>query len=225
MRVAVADDSALFRDGLALLLSTAGFDVVHQAASGAELVTLLATDPVDVAVLDIRMPPTFTDEGLSTARQLRQTRPELGLLILSTYAETQYAVQVLDIGERGVGYLLKDRVSDTPTLLDALERIASGESVIDPDIVHRLLARQRVSTVLQQLRPRESEVLSLIAQGRSNQAIARELSLNIKTVEHYIATLFIHLGLEDSTEDNRRVLATLRWLRSDAATSARQDAG
>lgn len=215
MRVAIADDSALFRDGLAMLLSTAGVDVAHQASSGDDLMHLLDADSVDVALLDIRMPPSFTDEGLTTARRLRQAHPDLGVLMLSTYAETSYAVQVLDIGERGMGYLLKDRVSNTETLLDALERIGAGETVIDPDIVQRLLRRQRVGNVLRDLRPRESEVLRLMAQGRSNQAIAREMSLNIKTVEHYIAMLFVHLGLEESTDDNRRVLATLRWLRSD----------
>jgi len=215
VRVAIADDSALFRDGLAMLLSTAGVDVAHQASSGDDLMHLLDADSVDVALLDIRMPPSFTDEGLTTARRLRQAHPDLGVLMLSTYAETSYAVQVLDIGERGMGYLLKDRVSNTETLLDALERIGAGETVIDPDIVQRLLRRQRVGNVLRDLRPRESEVLRLMAQGRSNQAIAREMSLNIKTVEHYIAMLFVHLGLEESTDDNRRVLATLRWLRSD----------
>ena len=215
MRVAIADDSALFRDGLAMLLSTAGVDVAHQASSGDDLMHLLDADSVDVALLDIRMPPSFTDEGLTTARRLRQAHPDLGVPMLSTYAETSYAVQVLDIGERGMGYLLKDRVSNTETLLDALERIGTGETVIDPDIVQRLLRRQRVGNVLRDLRPRESEVLRLMAQGRSNQAIAREMSLNIKTVEHYIAMLFVHLGLEESTDDNRRVLATLRWLRSD----------
>lgn len=215
MRVAIADDSALFRDGLAMLLGTAGVDVAHQAASGDDLLRLLDADSVDVALLDIRMPPSFTDEGLTTARHLREAHPGLGVLMLSTYAETSYAVQVLDIGERGMGYLLKDRVSNTETLLDALERIGAGETVIDPDIVQRLLRRQRVGNVLRNLRPRESEVLQLMAQGRSNQAIAREMSLNVKTVEHYIAMLFVHLGLDESTDDNRRVLATLRWLRSD----------
>jgi len=215
MRVAIADDSALFRQGLAALLDSAGVEVVSQARSGDELCEQPSTDALDVVIMDIRMPPTFTDEGLQAARRLRKERPSVGILVLSTYAETAYAVQVVDIGEHSMGYRLKDRVSDTATLLDSLHRITQGETVIDPDIVKRLLSRQRTTRSLDRLTDREREVLKLMAEGRSNAGIASELFLHTKTIEHYIATVFSKLGLEDSAEANRRVLAVLTWLRSD----------
>jgi DNA-binding NarL/FixJ family response regulator len=214
VRVAIVDDSSLFREGLSALLHSAGVDVIVQAPDGTSLLTALQDSEPDIVILDIRMPPTFTDEGLATAQAVRQSYPDIGLLLLSTYAETAYAVQVLDIGERAIGYLLKDRVRDVRTLLDALDRIVSGEAVIDPDIIQRLLRRQRASSVLDRLPPRERQVLQLMAEGRSNWGISQELSLQTKTIEHYIASLFAHLGLDDSTEDNRRVLATLTYLRS-----------
>jgi DNA-binding NarL/FixJ family response regulator len=214
VRVAIADDSTLFREGLTLLLGSAGVDVVSQSASGEDLLRSAPPLSPDVAIIDIRMPPTFTDEGLSAARQLREMLPDIGILVLSTYAETAYALEVLDIGEHSMGYLLKDRVSDTATLLDSLLRITRGESVIDPDIVQRLLRRQRSTSSMDRLTEREREVLKLMAEGRSNAAIAAELFLHTKTIEHYIASLFGKLGLQDSTEDNRRVLAVLTWLRS-----------
>lgn len=220
MRVALADDSALFRDGLAMLLGSADIDVVVQARDGEDLLAELAVLPPDsapdVAILDIRMPPTFTDEGLRTARALRRLHPGVGILVLSTYAETAYAAQVLDIGERAIGYLLKDRVGDTGVLLDALNRIHRGETVIDPDIVTRLLSRQRTTSSLDRLTEREREVLTLMAEGRSNAGIAEELFLHTKTIEHYVASVFTRLGLENTSADNRRVLAVLTWLRSDS---------
>lgn len=215
MRVAVADDSALFRDGLSLLLQVTDIDVVTQARNGPELLQLLPDAAADIAILDIRMPPTFTDEGLITARQVRRDFPDIGILILSTYAETAYAAQVLEIGDRGTGYLLKDRVSDAATLRDSLTRIAQGESVVDVEVISRLLRRQRTTTTFDRLGRREREVLQLMAEGRSNAGIAQQLWVSPKTVEHYIARIFVQLGLPDTTADNRRVLAVLNWLRSE----------
>jgi DNA-binding NarL/FixJ family response regulator len=215
VRVAIADDSTLFRGGLSLLLASAAVEVVVQVASGRELEVEVSERDLDAVILDIRMPPSYTDEGLQTAKHLRRMRPDLAILVLSTYAETAYALQILDIGEQSMGYLLKDRVSDTATLLDALERLQRGETVIDPDIVQRLLRRQRTTTKMSRLTEREREVLQLMAEGRSNVAIARRLGVHTKTVEHYISALFAHLGLADSADDNRRVLATLTWLRSE----------
>ena len=164
-------------------------------------------------ILDIRMPPTFTDEGLAAAAQLRGTYPHLGILVLSTYAETAYAVRLLEIGG-GVGYLLKDRVDDAESVRDALDRVARGETVVDPDIVTRLLTRRRATDRLDGLTDRERTVLSQMAEGRSNAAIARHLHLAEKTVESHIATLLSKLHLEPTPHDNRRVLAVLAWMRA-----------
>ncbi|MBA2953333.1 response regulator [Nocardioides sp. MAH-18] len=217
MRIGIVDDSALFRDGLTMLLASAGVEVVFQAGDVDQLLARIAEVPVDVVILDVRMPPTFTSEGIQAAARLRELIPELGLLVLSTYAETAYAAQLLDITTRSIGYLLKDRVSDTATLQDALRRIAAGESVIDPEIIQRLLARERHATTLGRLTERERQVLQLIAEGRSNVGIARQLHLHPKTIEHYIAGIFQNLGLPDTPDDNRRVLAAIEWLR-DAST-------
>jgi DNA-binding NarL/FixJ family response regulator len=216
MRVALADDSALFRDGLTLLLDSAGVEVVIQARTGDELLAAVASGiSPDVAIVDIRMPPTQTNEGLAAASRLRAAHPQVGILVLSTYAETAYAMQVLDIGEHSMGYLLKDRINDIGTLTDALDRIQTGETVMDPAIVQRLIRRQRTTTVIDRLSEREREVLRLMAEGRSNGGIARELYLHTKTVEHYVAAVFSHLGIANSTDDNKRVLAVLTWLRTD----------
>ncbi len=213
MRIAILDDSSLFRDGLAKLLESAGVKEVRQYAEPELLLSAMATAAPDLVVLDIRMPPTFTDEGLVVAKRLRRTQPSVGILMLSTYAVPEYAAQVLDVGTRAVGYLLKDRVSDTATLLDAFDRIARGETVIEPDIVQGLLQRQRTTSVLNRLTDRERAVLELMAEGRSNAGIARELFLHVKTVEHHIRSVFEQLELTDSSDDNRRVLAVLEWLR------------
>jgi len=214
MRVALADDSALFRRGLAMLLSAAGVEVVAEARTGVELVERVAVDPPDVVVLDIRMPPTFTDEGLATAEQLRTRHPGIGVLVLSTYAETPYAVRLLGSDSRGLGYLLKDRVDNAETLRDALVRLIAGESVIDPEIIARLLARQRTASTLRQLTGRERDVLRLMAEGRSNAGIGQKLCLSPKTVESHVASLFTKLRLPAAADDNRRVLAVLTWLRA-----------
>lgn len=213
MRVALADDSALFRKGLAALLDASGVEVTAAVASGAALVDAVAVDLPDAVVLDLRMPPSFTDEGLVTAERLRARYPALGILVLSTYAEVSYAARLLQTGTRHVGYLLKDRVEDSEALLDALRRVVAGESVVDPDIVRRLLGRQRITQTVDQLTPREREVLQLMAEGRSNAAIGKELYLSAKTIETHIAQVFAKLGLPQSSDDNRRVLAVLTYLR------------
>lgn len=216
MRVALADDSALFRRGLGLLLEAAGSTVTVSVGSGLELQAALrdpAQPAVDVAILDIRMPPTYTDEGLATAEALRRVRPGLGVLLLSTYVEAAWAVRLLQDGGHGLGYLLKDRVDDVTTLLDALQRIQRGDNVVDPEVVGRLVQRPRQDP-LQRLSPREREVLALLAQGSSNSAIAAHLHLSEKTVEGHVAATFDKLGLPPQPHQNRRVLAVLRYLQA-----------
>ena len=203
----------MFRKGLAALLGASGVEVTTGVASGADLVQAVAVDLPDAVVLDLRMPPTFTDEGLVTAERLRARHPTLGILVLSTYAEVAYAARLLQSGTRHVGYLLKDRVEDSDALLDALRRVVAGESVVDPDIVRRLMGRQRITQTVELLTPREREVLQLMAEGRSNAAIGKELHLSAKTVETHIAQVFAKLGLPQSSDDNRRVLAVLTYLR------------
>jgi DNA-binding NarL/FixJ family response regulator len=216
VRVALADDSALFRRGLATLLEASGVEVTAAVPSGSELLVAVAADQPDAVVLDLRMPPTFTDEGLVTAEQLRARFPALGVLVLSTYAEVAYAARLLSSGPRHVGYLLKDRVEDSDALLDALRRIVAGEAVVDPDIVARLMGRSRTATAVDSLTAREQDVLRAMAEGRSNAAIGKELFLSAKTVETHIAAVFAKLGLPPSSDDNRRVLAVLTYLRETA---------
>jgi DNA-binding NarL/FixJ family response regulator len=225
VRVALADDSALFRNGLALLLTTAGVEITAQARTGDELLTRIASGPPEVVVLDIRMPPTFTDEGLTTAEEVRARHPGVGVLVLSVYGETPYALRLLKGGPRGIGYLLKDRVDDLQTLMDALTRVAAGESVIDQSIVARLLDRQQRISVLDPLTARERDVLRLMAEGRSNHGIAQQLHLSLKTIEAHAASLFTKLGLPSAPDDNRRVLAVLTWLRADSQPHSTLGAG
>jgi DNA-binding NarL/FixJ family response regulator len=220
MRVALCDDSALFRHGLALLLADSGVEVVAQARDATELHTLVAQTNPDAVILDIRMPPTFTDEGLVAAGQLRSQHPHIGVLVLSTYDETAYASRLVAIGPGGVGYLLKDRVDDADTLRDALTRVANGQTVIDPEVIGRLLVRQRRPDPIDKLTARERDVLGLMAEGHSNSAIARRLHLGEKTVEGHIAALFGKLGLDPAPEANRRVLAVLTWLRSGGRSTS-----
>jgi DNA-binding NarL/FixJ family response regulator len=216
VRIALADDSALFRRGLATLLEASGVEVTAQVSSGTELLVAVAADLPDAVVLDLRMPPSFTDEGLVVAERLRARFPTLGVLVLSTYAEVSYAARLLQSGTRHVGYLLKDRVEDSDALLDALRRIVAGESVVDPDIVSRLLGRSRATSAVDQLTAREQDVLRAMAEGRSNAAIGKALFLSAKTVETHIAAVFAKLGLPPSSDDNRRVLAVLTYLRETA---------
>ena len=216
MRVGLADDSTLFRHGLASLLATAGVEVAVQATTGEELLCRIAAHPPEVVVLDIRMPPTFTNEGLVAAERVRERFPGTGILLLSTYAQADYATRLLRLPGGQVGYLLKDRVDDIATLGTALTRIVAGESVVDPEIVTRLLGRRRRSGVLDGLTARETDVLRLMAEGRSNAGIGRQLHLSPKTVEAHVATVFQKLGLQAEQASNRRVLAVLTWLRASS---------
>jgi DNA-binding NarL/FixJ family response regulator len=214
MRLIVADDSALFRKGLERLLSEVDFSVIGQAAGPDELLSLIERDPPDVAILDIRMPPTFKDEGLRAAREIRRGWPAVGLLLLSQYAEPAYAADVLALGTRGVGYLLKDRVADIDELADALRRIAGGGSAFDREVVRLLVDRRQKEAALDALTERERAVLALMAEGRSNEAICGQLFLSPKTVETHVGNVFSKLGLEPARTDHRRVMAVLRFLRT-----------
>jgi DNA-binding NarL/FixJ family response regulator len=215
MRVALADDSALFRDGLAALLRAADIDVSAQARNGPELMACISRDPPDVAILDIRMPPSFTGEGLAIAGQLRARHPHVGILLLSAYAETPLAARLVEIDSGSIGYLLKDRVTNIHGLIDALQRVVAGETVIDSGIVRRLIDRQRKEDPLASLTQRERDILALMAEGRSNAGIARSLSISGRTVEAPIAEIFRKLGIHSASDDNRRVKAVLTWLRAN----------
>jgi len=214
IRIVLADDAVLLREALATALAAAGFEVVGQAADVGELMALLERDVPDVVVLDVRMPPTHTTEGLEAARRIRATYPAVAILVLSQYVETRYAVDLLREDPAGIGYLLKERVTRVADLAEAVRRVAAGGSVIDPEVVSRLLGRQRVHSPLDELTPREREILGLMAEGRSNQAIADRLVLELKTIEGHVRAIFSKLGLEPASEDHRRVLAVLAYLRS-----------
>lgn len=214
MRLAIAEDSGLFRSSLALLLEASGARVSVSVPSGAELLAAIRTSPPDAVILDIRMPPSFTDEGIRTAHQLRGLYPRLGILVLSTYAETRYASQLLETVPAGVGYLLKDNVTDASALMDSLARVAAGETVIDPTIVRRLLQRNRKPSKIDALNERERAVLRHMAEGRSNVGIAKELFLSPRTVETHVTSVFTKLGLDQTDTENNRVRAVLAFLRS-----------
>jgi signal transduction histidine kinase/DNA-binding NarL/FixJ family response regulator len=214
MRLAIAEDSGLFRTSLALLLEAYGAQVTASASSGPELIAAIRPDPPDVVILDIRMPPSFTDEGIRTAAELRGRYPPLGILVLSTYAETGYASQLLEAVSTGVGYLLKDNVTDAGALMDSLARVAAGQTVLDPTIVRRLLHRNRTPSKIDMLNERERTVLRHMAEGRSNVGIARELYLSPRTVETHVTSVFTKLGLDQSDNENNRVRAVLAFLRS-----------
>lgn len=214
MRIALADDSALFRSGLVLLLKASGAQVTAQASSGAELVASLVADRPDAVILDLRMPPTFTGEGISTAAEIRARDADIGILVLSTFAEASYASQLMDAVGYGVGYLLKDNVTDAGNLISQLERIVAGETVIDPSIVRRLIQRKRSASRIDALNPRERDVLARMAEGRSNVGIAKDLFLSPRTVEAHVTSVFAKLGLDQTDTDNNRVRAVLTFLRS-----------
>jgi DNA-binding NarL/FixJ family response regulator len=207
MRVVIADDAVLFREGLAKVLEAAGIQVDAQVGDAERLLARVRADPPDAAVVDIRMPPTHTAEGLDAAQRIRADHPDVGVLVLSQYVEPHHAMQLLEGGARGVGYLLKDRVAD------AVRRVAGGGSVIDPDVVTQLIGRRRSRDPIQELTDREREVLALMAEGRSNQAICQRLYLSPKTVEAHVRSIFTHLDLAASADDHRRVLAVLAFLR------------
>jgi len=214
MRLAIAEDSGLFRSSLALLLEASGAEVGVSVPSGAELLAAIRTSPPDAVILDIRMPPSFTDEGIRTAREIRRLYPRIGILVLSTYAETRYASELLETVSTGVGYLLKDNVTDAGALMDSLARVADGETVIDPTIVRRLLQRNRKPSKIDALNERERAVLRHMAEGRSNVGIAKQLFLSSRTVETHVTSVFSKLGLDQSDTENNRVRAVLAFLRS-----------
>ena len=210
MRVVIAEDSVLLREGLTRLLAEAGHDVVAAAAEAEEFLRAVAAHEPDAVVVDVRMPPTFSDEGLRAALVVRSSWPGIGVLVLSQYVEERYATELLSDRPQGVGYLLKDRVADLGQFLDALERVAAGGSALDPEVVAQLLARSRHP--LASLTPRELDVLGLMAEGRSNSAIAAQLVIGDGAVEKHINSIFSKLGLAPADRDHRRVLAVLRYL-------------
>jgi DNA-binding NarL/FixJ family response regulator len=219
VRLAIAEDSGLFRSSLTLLLRSLGAEVIASVASGAELLAAIRDwdRPPDAVILDIRMPPSFTDEGIRAAREIRGLHPGVGVMILSTYAETSYASQLLETVSSGVGYLLKDNVTDADALMDSLARVAAGETVVDPAIVRRLLERNRKPSAMDTLNDRELTVLRHMAEGRSNLGIAKELFLSSRTVETHVTSVFTKLGLTHADTENNRVRAVLTFLRSDGS--------
>jgi DNA-binding NarL/FixJ family response regulator len=215
LRIVLADDAVLLREALATSLAAAGFEVVGQAADVDGLLALVASTTPDAVVVDVRMPPTHTTEGLEAARRIRAEWTGIGILVLSQVVETRYAVDLLRDSPVGVGYLLKDHVTRIADLADAVRRVAAGQSVIDPEVVARLLGRPRAHSPLDELTPREREILGLMAEGRSNHGIAERLVLDPKTIEGHVTRIFSKLGLEPTSEDHRRVLAVLSFLRSE----------
>jgi DNA-binding NarL/FixJ family response regulator len=218
MKVMVADDAVLFREGLSRVLADAGFEVTAQVGDAQALLNRVREDPPDVCVVDIRMPPTHTTEGLDAARALGASHPEVGVLVLSAHVEPHYALTLIEDGARdipsgGAGYLLKERVSDLAELTDAVRRVAAGSLVVDPSVVAQLVGRARARNPLDALTDREREVLTVMAEGRSNQAICERLHLSPKTVEAYVRGVFTKLDLHQGADDNRRVLAVLAFLR------------
>lgn len=214
MRVILADDALLFREGTARILIEAGFDVAGQAADAAELLDLVREDPPDVAVIDIRMPPGRSAEGVEAAVEIRRMSPGVGLLLLSQHVETHFAMRLMTEFDGGVGYLLKDRVSDLATFASDVRRVANGDCVIDSELVARLVAKKRAGDPVAALTERERRVLALMAQGRSNSALSTELCLSAKTIEAHVRSIFTKLNLAPAATDHRRVLAVLAFLRS-----------
>jgi DNA-binding NarL/FixJ family response regulator len=216
VRVVLADDNLLLREGVARLLAEAGFTVSGQCATAAELLSAVDREPPDVVIVDIRMPPTHTDEGLQAAREIRGRHPQVGVLVLSQYVELGLAMQLLSESLDGVGYLLKDRVGDLREFTGAVLRVAQGGSAVDPEIVSQLL-RRRGSEPLAALTPREREVLELMAEGRSNQGVAERLGVSERAVQKHITSIFAKLDLGERDDDHRRVLAVLAFLRANPA--------
>jgi DNA-binding NarL/FixJ family response regulator len=214
VRVAIAEDSVLLRDGLARLLGDSGFDVVAQCGTADELLLKVRSFPPDVAIVDIRLPPTHNDEGIRAALEIRDRHPAVGVLVLSQYIELGLALKLLTESPDGVGYLLKDRITDVDEFVAAVRRVAAGGSALDPVIVSTLLSRRRSDDPLAQLTPREREVLELMASGSSNQGIADQLVITLRAVEKYVSTIFTKLGLPTTKSESRRVLAVLLYLRS-----------
>jgi DNA-binding NarL/FixJ family response regulator len=214
VRVAIAEDSVLLREGVARLLDEGGFDVVAQCENADDLMAEVRSSPPDVVIMDIRLPPTHNDEGLRAALELRVSHPSVGVLVLSQYVEVGLALKLLADSAEGVGYLLKDRVSDVNDFVAAVRRVGEGGSALDPIIVSTLLARQRPDDPIAQLTPREREVLELMASGSSNQGVAESLVITVRAVEKYVSSIFSKLGLPSTGSESRRVLAVLLYLRS-----------
>jgi DNA-binding NarL/FixJ family response regulator len=214
VRVAIAEDSVLLRAGLARLLDDAGFEVVAQCGDADDLLLKVRSYSPDVAIVDIRLPPTHNDEGLRAALEIRAKHPFVGVLVLSQYVELGLALKLLADSAEGVGYLLKDRISDVNDFVAALRRVAAGGSALDPIIVSTLVSRQRPDDPLAELTPREREVLELMASGSSNQGIAEKLVITVRAVEKYVSSIFSKLGLPSTGSESRRVLAVLTFLRS-----------
>jgi DNA-binding NarL/FixJ family response regulator len=214
MRVVIADDSLLLRQGVARLLEDRGLEVVGQAGDAEDLLRKVGAHGPDVAIVDVRMPPTHTDEGLRAAALIRERHPECGVLVLSQVIETRSAVELVGDGAAGVGYLLKDRVADLDRFVDAVRRVGSGGSALDPEVVSALLGRRRRDEPLAALTPREREVLELMAEGRSNQAIAEAMVVTERAVEKHVTSIFSKLDLPPTAEHHRRVLAVLAYLRA-----------
>jgi DNA-binding NarL/FixJ family response regulator len=214
VRVVIADDSVLLREGIARLLEDAGFEVVARVADAPALLKSMEQDRPDIAVVDVRMPPTFSDEGLRAALVIRKQWPEVAVLVLSQYVEERYATELLATDTRGVGYLLKDRVADLDEFVEALRRVAGGGTALDPEVVTQLLARSRRVDPLATLTARERDVMSLMAEGRSNGAIADDLVVSVGAVEKHVANIFLKLDLSPDDQDHRRVLAVLQFLES-----------
>jgi DNA-binding NarL/FixJ family response regulator len=214
VRVVLAEDSVLLREGIARLLEELGFEVVGSSETAEDLLLKVASYQPDVAIVDIRMPPTYSDEGLRAAKEIRRAHPEVGVLVLSHYVEASYALELLQEGAEGLGYLLKDRVAEVQELADAIRRVADGGSALDPAIVSQLVGRNRADDPLDSLTPREREVLALMAEGRTNRAIAERLVVTERAVEKHVTSVLGKLGLPVSTGDHRRVLAVLAFLQS-----------
>ncbi|MFE3202910.1 response regulator [Embleya sp. NPDC055664] len=214
MRVVIAEDSVLLRDGLSRLLTARGHEIVGAVGDAEQLVAVATELRPDVCVVDVRMPPTHTDEGIRAAVKMRATLPEVGVLVLSQYVEEQYATELLAGNTSGVGYLLKDRVADVGEFVAAVERVAGGGTALDPEVVSQLLGRSRKRDVVEKLTPREREVLGLMAEGRTNAAVAQALVVSDGAVEKHVSNIFGKLGLAPSDTDHRRVLAVLAYLGS-----------
>jgi DNA-binding NarL/FixJ family response regulator len=212
LRVVLAEDSVLLREGLVRLLTETGFDVVAAVADAESFLRAVAAAPPDLVVVDVRMPPTFTDEGIRAALVVREQFPDVAVVVLSQYVEENYATDLVAGRTRGVGYLLKDRVADVGDFVEALRRVAAGGTALDPEVVSQLLSRARRRDPLERLSPREVEVLRLMAEGRSNTAIAQALVVSEGAVEKHVSNIFAKLDLPPAEQDHRRVLAVLRWL-------------
>jgi DNA-binding NarL/FixJ family response regulator len=216
-RVVIAEDQALLRQGIVRLLGDAGFEVVAEAGDAPDLLRKVAAHKPDVAIVDVQMPPDNTDDGLRAAMEIRASQPDIGVLVLSQYAEERYAVDLIGSDAAGVGYLLKDRVTDFKLFADAVRRVAAGGSVLDPTVVAHMLGRRRRDDPLEGFTPREREVLELMAEGRSNKGIAEALVVTPHAVEKHVTSIFNKFGVATGPEDHRRVLAVLRFLRGESA--------